>query len=104
MGIFHSADKSHGGPGDTAVIAPGTRVEGSIFSSGGVHIDGEVEGDVKAESYVIVTSTGVVKGDVEARDVYIGGTVYGDIWAIELELYEGAECLGSIEVIRTTKG
>ncbi|BBG66554.1 hypothetical protein NNO_1851 [Hydrogenimonas sp.] len=51
-----------------------------------------------------MTSTGVVKGDVEARDVYIGGTVYGDIWAIELELYEGAECLGSIEAIRTTKG
>jgi len=100
MGIFHRTNKSHGGTGDTSVIAPGTRVEGSIFSEGGVHIDGEVTGDVVAENYIIVTASGVVHGKVEARDVYISGRVYGEIWAIELELYEGAECLGEIEARR----
>ena len=103
MGIFHRTNKSHGGTGDTSVVAPGTRVEGSIFSSGGVHIDGEVEGDVVAENYIIVTASGVVHGKVEARDVYISGTVHGEIWAIELELYEGADCRGDIEAIRITK-
>lgn len=104
MGIFHRTNKSYGGAGYTSVIAPGTRVEGSIVSDGGVHIDGEVEGDVIAESHVIVTASGVVRGNVEAREVYVGGRVCGDIWAIELELYEGAECGGEIEAMRIMKG
>ncbi|WP_457592161.1 bactofilin family protein [Hydrogenimonas sp.] len=85
------------------MIAPGTRVQGSLFSEGGVHIGGEVEGDVIAKSYVIVTPGAVVHGKIEARDVYVGGTVHGDIWAIELELYGSAECNGEIEAIRITK-
>lgn len=103
MGIFHRTNKSYGSSGDTAVIAPGTRIEGSIFGSGGVHVDGEVEGDVVAKSYVIITSTGVVRGKVEAREVYLSGSVYGDIWCIELEIFGGGECSGEIEAMRVTK-
>ncbi len=97
MGIFYRTNKPYGGSGNTAIIAPGTRIEGSIFSKGGVHIDGEVEGDVIAQSYVIVTTEGVVHGRIEANDVYVSGTVYGDIKAAILEFYEGAKCYGKTE-------
>ncbi|WP_457598785.1 bactofilin family protein [Hydrogenimonas sp.] len=66
-------------------------------------MDGEVDGDVRAKRYVIVTAEGVVHGNIEAADVYIGGTVHGDIWAIELELFGSAKCHGEIEARRITK-
>ncbi|MCF6201759.1 MAG: polymer-forming cytoskeletal protein [Hydrogenimonas sp.] len=81
-------------------MAPGTRVEGSIFSEGGVHVDGEVEGDIIAKGYVIVAPGGRVRGSVVAKDVYLGGRVEGDIWSIELEIYDGGVCLGDIESMR----
>ncbi len=69
-------------------------------SGGGLHIDGEVEGDVAAKSYVIVAKGAVVHGQIHAREVYLGGIVVGDIWAVEVEIYDGGVCHGHIEAIK----
>ena len=59
-----------------------------------MHIDGMVTGDVTAADFVIVAPGGVVYGDVEATEVYVGGVVVGDIRAEWIELYDTGICHG----------
>ncbi|WP_286336343.1 bactofilin family protein [Hydrogenimonas cancrithermarum] len=73
---------------------------GTIRSGGGIHIDGEVEGNVEAKSYVIVAKGAVVHGDIHAAEVYLSGTVHGDIWALEIERYATGVCHGQIEAFK----
>ncbi|WP_300364676.1 polymer-forming cytoskeletal protein [Hydrogenimonas sp.] len=104
MGIFHRIDESHGRTGHTTIVAPGTKITGTLRSTGGLHVDGEIDGSVEAKSYVIVAKGGVVHGDIHAREVYLDGVVNGDIWAIEVEIYDNGVCHGHIEAIRINKG
>jgi cytoskeletal protein CcmA (bactofilin family) len=58
---------------------------------------------VEAKSYVIVAEGAVIDGEVHAREVYLGGTVTGDIWAVEVEIYGEGLCRGHIEAIKIEK-
>ncbi len=78
-------------------------IAGDLRSEGGVHIDGTVEGDVHAREYVIVAEGATVAGSLHAREVYLGGRVEGEIWAVEVEILEGGVCEGAIEAIRVHK-
>ena len=100
MGISDRTDGAYGRPGPTTVVAPGTTVKGDIHSIGGVHVDGEIEGSVEAKSYVIVAKGAVIHGDVHAAEVYLGGIVIGDIWALEVERYGTGICHGTIEAFK----
>ncbi|WP_201354085.1 bactofilin family protein [Hydrogenimonas urashimensis] len=103
MGIFHRTGESYGRTGPTTVIAPATTVTGDIRSAGGVHVDGEVLGNVEAKSYVIVAKGAVIHGEVHAAEVYLGGTVIGDIWALEVDQSDTGVCRGSIEAFKINK-
>ena len=103
MGIFHRTRKSHGRAGHTTVVAPGTVIAGDLRSEGGVHIDGTVDGNVHAKEYVIVAEGASVAGELHAREVYLGGRVEGDIWAVEVEILEGGRCEGTVEAMRIHK-
>lgn len=78
-------------------------IEGGILSAGGLHIDGEVRGNVEAATYVIVARGAKVDGSIHAREVYLGGEVNGDIWAIEVEIDETGICLGTIEAVKVKR-
>ncbi len=78
-------------------------IAGDLRSEGGIHIDGTIEGNVHAKEYVIVAEGAAVTGDLHAREVYLGGRVHGDIWAVEVEILEEGVCEGSIEAIRIHK-
>ena len=103
MGIFHRNDRTHGGAGRTTIVAPGSTVKGSLRSEGGIHIDGTVLGDVEAATYVIVAEGARVEGDIHAREVYLGGLVTGDIWAVEVDRLEKGRCLGTIEAMKVNE-
>jgi cytoskeletal protein CcmA (bactofilin family) len=49
---------------------------------------------------VIVARGAVIRGDVHAAEVYLGGTVEGDIWALEVERYATGVCHGTIEAFK----
>lgn len=55
---------------------------------------------MEAKTYVIVAKGARVEGDLHAREVYLGGTVEGDIWAVEVEIFGGGLCRGRIEAIK----
>jgi cytoskeletal protein CcmA (bactofilin family) len=89
------------------IIGPETVFRGELTSKGTVRIDGGFEGNIFADC-LIIGESGVLTGDVVAKDMNIGGKmtgnvrasgtveiqpkgeVYGDISAASLAVSEGA--------------
>lgn len=79
------------------LIGKSCEVKGDITGKGTIRIDGKVEGHVTSGETVIVGETASVKGDIEAKQVIIGGRVTGDIAAsVKLEILASAELYGDI--------
>lgn len=62
-----------------SVIGPGLVVKGEIHSRGTIRVDGNVEGKIGSDSSVIIGEKGVVKSDIVAGHIIIGGTVHGTV-------------------------
>jgi cytoskeletal protein CcmA (bactofilin family) len=69
------------------LIGRSARIQGNVEFSGGLHIDGQVSGNVRVvpggTASVSVSEHGVIEGSVEAPHVVLNGTVNGDIVASE---------------------
>ena len=67
------------------LIGKTSRVQGDVEFEGGMHLDGEVCGAVRAdpaqESSLSVSESGAVLGAVQVRNLILDGTVKGDIHA-----------------------
>ncbi len=61
------------------VIGANSVIKGDIHSRGTLRIDGTVEGNIRADSSVIVGEKGVVKANITASQVIVGGTVHGNV-------------------------
>ena len=64
-------------------IAPGSRVKGEITGPTELLVEGEVEGEIRVDSAVMIGSEGVVQGPIQAQVVRIGGRVFGNVSASE---------------------
>ena len=83
------------------LIAAGTRVEGNLIVSGGIHLEGVVKGNVTCEqggtALLTIARKGVVEGIVEVPRVVVHGEVRGDIRAREkVELGSTARVSGNV--------
>jgi len=69
------------------LIGKASRVHGDLEFAGGLHLDGSIAGNVRAEpsegSSLSISETGSIEGNVEARNVMLNGSVRGDILAHE---------------------
>jgi cytoskeletal protein CcmA (bactofilin family) len=67
------------------LIGKASRVHGDLEFAGGLHLDGSIAGNVRAEpsqdSSLSISETGSIEGNVEANNVMLNGTVTGDILA-----------------------
>lgn len=67
------------------LIGQHTTVSGDISYSGGLHVEGEIKGNVVAtngmDSVLILSETGVIEGDVRVPNMVLNGTVHGDVHA-----------------------
>ena len=67
------------------LIARSVRVNGDVEFAGGLHLDGQVAGGVRADpanpSSLSVSDTGSIEGPVEVTDLLLHGAVRGDIVA-----------------------
>ncbi|MBW4053378.1 MAG: polymer-forming cytoskeletal protein [Proteobacteria bacterium] len=67
------------------LIGRSVKVHGGLDFAGGLHLDGRVEGGVRADpqapSSLSVSDTGSIEGPVEVTDLVLHGTVRGDIIA-----------------------
>lgn len=83
------------------LIGEQSRVIGDLRFSGGVHIDGFIEGTVVAEKEgagtLTLSESGTIDGSVDAATVIINGKVRGDVRAREkLRLESGARVEGNV--------
>jgi len=67
------------------LIAKSVRVHGDLEFAGGLHLDGQVAGDVRADpsapTSLSVSDTGSIEGSVQVTDLMLHGAVRGDIVA-----------------------
>lgn len=67
------------------LIARSVRVNGDLEFAGGLHLDGQIAGDVRADSRtpasLSVSDTGSIEGSVQVTDLVLHGAVRGDIMA-----------------------
>ena len=84
----------------TTLIAEGTVIRGDVEFTGGLHLDGRIEGAVSADgadAVLNVSDKGRVMGEIRASNAVINGMVQGDIVVAErLELAAGARIEGNV--------
>jgi cytoskeletal protein CcmA (bactofilin family) len=83
------------------LIGHGTRIEGNLIVTGGVHLEGLVKGNVTTgpdgSAVLSIGPQGVVEGIVEVPRVIVHGEVRGDIRARDkVELGAGARVSGNV--------
>ena len=79
------------------VIGPETNVRGDLRVTGGVRLDGQVEGRMDVTETLFTGPKSLLKGDVNCRSAVIAGRIEGDIYAAEgVELQTGAQVFGNI--------
>jgi len=101
------------------IISEDCSFEGNIRLESSIRIDGAHIGDVSTEGDVYIGDKGSCIGNVSARNIFVGGTIKGDIVAkarIELSrsaklrgnatmgnliMEEGAEFMGSCRTLNT---
>ena len=100
------------------VIAPGSRLLGTIAGTAEVLVEGHFEGRAEVEGGFVVGQHGKVQGNIKARVVRIAGSVVGNVDAAErvellstgriegdvlaprVAIAEGGFCQGRIEMTR----
>ena len=83
------------------LIGQGIVITGDLKFNGGLHLDGKIIGDVKADdgsdSVLVVSDHGYIEGDVHVSYAVINGTVAGNVYASQkLELSGNASITGNV--------
>jgi cytoskeletal protein CcmA (bactofilin family) len=93
------------------LIGAKTRINGDVDFTGGLHLDGYINGNVKGDSnagtFLSVSEQGSIEGSVIAPKVILNGIVKGDIEASDrVELGSKARVLGNVQytIIETAVG
>lgn len=84
-----------------SLIGATTRIEGNVFFSGGLRVDGMVRGSVSAVAdqpgTLVVSSEARIDGEVQAAHIVVNGTINGPVHATEtLELQAGSRVKGDV--------
>jgi cytoskeletal protein CcmA (bactofilin family) len=85
-----------------SLVGAGTTIEGDITFSGGLRIDGQIKGNVRAagdqSSMLVVSEQARIEGEVTVSHVVINGTIIGPVHSSEfLELQPKARVTGDVE-------
>ncbi len=87
--------------GELTLIGTGTVIEGKIRTEGSIRVDGRVVGDLIAKVNVTVGSSGVVEGNIQAKNISLAGKVGGTVNASEKLILEAKSTLqGDIRAVR----
>ncbi len=78
------------------LIASGSRVRGEVTGASELLVEGEVEGEIRVDSIVVVGAEGVVRGPIAAPTVRIVGRVIGSVHADRVEVSVSGSLEGDI--------
>lgn len=81
-----------------SIVAPGMIITGDVQTAGVLKVDGEINGSIIGARQVLLGRSGVVRGNVSAGEVVVGGSVDGSVSAQDrLELQSTASITGDID-------
>ena len=105
---------------EVASLGKGVKIEGKIYSTQDLQVDGEVAGTIELPNHKLTVGPhGRIKADIKVREILVLGRVegglqaqekveirsaaqfVGDIKASRIILEEGAYVKGSIDIVRT---
>ena len=70
-----------------SLIGAGTTIEGNVSFTGGLRVDGNVKGDVRASGSkpgtLVISELAKIEGEIDVAHVVINGTVAGPVRASE---------------------
>ena len=83
------------------LIGQGTRINGDLVFSGGLHVDGKIIGNVIAEegstAILILSEFGSIEGEVNVPNMVLNGEIIGDVYgSIRVELAPKSRIKGSV--------
>lgn len=82
-----------------SIIGQDSTFTGNLESMGTIRIDGRFKGDIKTKGDVFIGAKAMVEGNIQARNIFLGGQVIGDIKADgRVELNAAAKLHGALEV------
>lgn len=94
--MFGFGDSKSIGPVET-IIGAEASLRGSYDSKHSLRVDGEIYGNVTSEDGVIVGDKGMIRGNVRAKSVVVGGKVKGNITATQrIEIQSTAQVEGDL--------
>ena len=84
-----------------SLIGSGTRIEGKISFCGGLRVDGEIKGNVRADSgqpsTLVLSEQARIEGVIEVSHLVINGAVVGPVYASEyVELQSKSRVTGDV--------
>jgi cytoskeletal protein CcmA (bactofilin family) len=84
-----------------SLIGAATRIEGNVFFTGGLRIDGIVRGNVcslpEQPGTIVVSEHARIDGEAQAAHVIVNGAINGPVHATEtVELQAGARVHGDV--------
>ena len=98
--MFNSKKNALTGTENTSLIAAGTQIRGDVLFVGRLHVDGRIEGSIRAEDNAAVltlSNHAQIVGEIQAPHIVINGSVNGDVIAGErLELASNARVEGNV--------
>jgi cytoskeletal protein CcmA (bactofilin family) len=84
-----------------SLIGATTRIEGNIFFTGGLRVDGAVRGNVSAlpdqPGTLVLSEHARIEGEVHASHIVVNGSIVGPVHSTEtLELQTGSRVKGDV--------
>lgn len=87
--------------GELTLVAANTVFEGKIKTEGNIRIDGKFVGEVNAKANAAIGNSGVIEGNISARNVTVAGRITGTVHASEKLVLESKSVLhGDIKATR----
>lgn len=78
-------------------LGKGAQFKGVLTFEGTTRVDGEIEGEIITQGTLIVGESGVIKAEVTAGTVVVGGRITGNIHASEkIQLLHNSVVTGSL--------
>ncbi len=71
------------------IIGLGTTIEGNVDAQGDIRIDGKIIGNVVSRGKVVLGTTGIVEGNIIAKNAEVAGETTGKINIEELLVLKG---------------
>ena len=97
--MFNKKEPTHVGNNEEVMtfLEKGAHFKGALSYEGTVRVDGEIEGEIATQGTLIVGERGVINAEISAGTVIIGGSVNGNIHAVQkIQLLPKSTVTGSL--------